>query len=67
MKHLWAVPRPQLVMVPPDSFAFPSGHAFNAALIYITIGLIVAGMCRRRWGRLAIVAAAMGISHRHFF
>ncbi len=42
MKHLWAVPRPQLVMVPPDSFAFPSGHAFTTILVWGFL-LIISG------------------------
>lgn len=34
MKYVWAVPRPQLVMNPPDSFAFPSGHAFTTIMVW---------------------------------
>ena len=34
MKYVWAVPRPELVMNPPDSFSFPSGHAFTTIMVW---------------------------------
>lgn len=34
LKLLFSLPRPMLVMLPPDSWAFPSGHAFSAVLVW---------------------------------
>jgi undecaprenyl-diphosphatase len=34
LKLAFAAPRPVLVATPPTSFSFPSGHAFNAVLVW---------------------------------
>lgn len=34
MKYVWAVPRPQLVVNPPASYSFPSGHAFTTVMVW---------------------------------
>lgn len=34
MKYVWAIPRPGLVLNPPDSYAFPSGHAFTTIMVW---------------------------------
>lgn len=45
MKQGFAVPRPELVHLPPDSGAYPSGHATGAALLFGLAGAAVA----REW------------------
>lgn len=34
MKYVWAIPRPDLVINPPGSYAFPSGHAFTTIMVW---------------------------------
>lgn len=34
LKYIWAIPRPDLVMNPPGSFSFPSGHAFTTIMVW---------------------------------
>lgn len=33
-KQLFAIPRPELIVSPLDSYAFPSGHAFSAVVVW---------------------------------
>lgn len=40
-KLLFAVPRPELVALPPRSFAFPSGHATSAILIWGYLAILL--------------------------
>jgi len=42
LKFGFAVPRPELVLNPPSSFAFPSGHSSGATVFYILIAYLVA-------------------------
>lgn len=41
--------------------SFPSGHAMSSAAIYLTIGITLAGMERRRRGRLYVMAMAVAL------
>lgn len=34
LKLAFALPRPELVALPPETLSFPSGHAFNAVLVW---------------------------------
>lgn len=34
MKIVWAIPRPDLVVNPPASLSFPSGHAFTTVMVW---------------------------------
>lgn len=54
-------PRPQLVphLTQAGGASFPSGHSFNAALIYLTIALVFAGLSRHRSVRTTLVAVAL--------
>ncbi len=45
-----------------SGFSFPSGHSFNAAVVYIGIGLILAGYSQRSPVRAVIIAAAVMLS-----
>lgn len=44
LKHLFARPRPELVshLVDVSSASFPSGHAMNSAVTYLTLGVLLA-------------------------
>lgn len=42
--------------------SFPSGHSFNSAVVYISIGLAFAALSRRRDVRWTIVGGAMALS-----
>lgn len=66
-----ARPRPDLALSPPGASAtssFPSGHAANATVVYMTAGALLArGLRRTRLkvyvvGLAAVLAAAVGIS-----
>jgi len=56
--------RPQIVphLTEAGGAGFPSGHSFNAAVIYIAMALAFAALSRRRSVRLTLVGAAMLIS-----
>lgn len=62
IKDVYARPRPTVVphLVTETSYSFPSGHAKMSAVIYLTLGTILAQRSRRRsvkvfWLSLAIV------------
>lgn len=48
-KAIFSVPRPALVQLPPDSWSFPSGHAFSAVLVW---GLVLVFI--ERLGRVGL-------------
>ncbi|QZP09848.1 phosphatase PAP2 family protein [Caenibius sp. WL] len=64
LKTLFDRPRPTIV--PHLTYAggpsFPSGHSFNAGLIYIAMALIAAGWATRRPARVMLVSAAIMLS-----
>lgn len=64
LKQCFARPRPDVVphLVAADGSSFPSGHSFNAAVVYVSIGLVFAAMSRRLHVRRTIIGAAVGIS-----
>jgi len=62
IKDVYARPRPTMVphLVSESSYSFPSGHAKMSAVIYLTLGTILAQRSRRRsikvfWISLAVV------------
>ena len=62
IKDVYARPRPTVVshLVAESSYSFPSGHAKMSAVVYLTLGAILAQRSRRRsvkvfWISLAIV------------
>lgn len=64
LKLLIARPRPAIVphLAEAGGHSFPSGHTFNAAVIYIAIALAFAAMSPRRPVRWTIVGAAMAVT-----
>jgi undecaprenyl-diphosphatase len=45
-----------------SGFSFPSGHSFNAAVVYVGMALIFAGFSQRPAVRTTIIAAAIVLS-----
>ncbi|MCE7797189.1 phosphatase PAP2 family protein [Sphingobium sufflavum] len=64
LKTLFARPRPDLVdhLVEVTSSSFPSGHAMNSAIIYLTLGALLARAQRDRRVRIYILSAAMALT-----
>ena len=60
LKLGFARPRPELVshLVSVNSFSFPSGHATMATITYLTLGVILARVQKRRRMKLYILAIA---------
>jgi len=56
-------PRPQLVahLDHASSLSFPSGHALNSTLFYLTVALIIAQFLRRRSQRWILYGAAISL------
>jgi len=42
--------------------SFPSGHSFNAALVYLALALTLAGLCHRPTSRAALIVGSMVLS-----
>ena len=53
LKLLFSISRPMLVMSPPESLAFPSGHAFSAVMVW---GFVLVLM--ERYGRTGVMGIA---------
>jgi undecaprenyl-diphosphatase len=64
MKALFARPRPTVVphLMAAGGSSFPSGHSFNAAVVYIAIALGFAAMSPRRSVRWTIVGSALALT-----
>jgi len=60
LKLGFARPRPELVshLVNVDSFSFPSGHATMATITYLTLGVLLARVQKRRRMKLYLLAVA---------
>lgn len=56
--------RPQIVphLMEAGGESFPSGHSFNAAVVYIAMALAFAALSRRHSVRYTLIGAAMAIS-----
>jgi undecaprenyl-diphosphatase len=61
LKAFFARPRPSLFppLVPVSSPSFPSGHAMLAAVVYLTLGALLARLVARRRMKAHILGAAM--------
>jgi undecaprenyl-diphosphatase len=61
LKLAFARPRPDLVahLVSVDTASFPSGHAMNSAITYLTIGTLLARAEKDRTVRIYLVGAAI--------
>ncbi|MGE5723474.1 MAG: phosphatase PAP2 family protein, partial [Sphingomonadales bacterium] len=64
LKTIFARPRPELVahLVAVDSMSFPSGHAMNSAVTYLTLGAALARAETDRRVRIFIMVAAVGLT-----
>ena len=60
LKALFARPRPEVVphLVEVTSLSFPSGHSLNSAIIYLTLGVMIASSFRDRTIRIFCIASA---------
>ena len=63
IKALVRHPRPTEAMIalPPD-FSFPSGHAVAASALFVTLGLLAAGVERRAGPRRVLVASGIVVA-----
>ncbi|HTN14251.1 MAG TPA: phosphatase PAP2 family protein [Sphingomonadaceae bacterium] len=64
LKHLFARPRPDVVhhLVEVSSLSFPSGHAMNSAIVFLTLGAIVSRTYPERSTRMFIMFCALGLT-----
>lgn len=64
LKALVGRARPEIVphLTEAGGNSFPSGHSFNAAVVYIAMALAFAAISRRESVRWTVIAAAMAIS-----
>jgi undecaprenyl-diphosphatase len=64
LKEIFARARPDIVahLVTVDSTSFPSGHAMNSAVTYLTLGALIARTEKRRRVRIYIVAVAIALA-----
>jgi undecaprenyl-diphosphatase len=60
LKDLYERPRPDAVphLVPVSTSSFPSGHAMLAAVVYPTLGALLARLADRWWERVYFLTAA---------
>ncbi len=61
LKGAYARPRPDIVphLAPVTSSSFPSGHAMLAAVVYLTLGAMLARLVEGRWAKRYFVAVAI--------
>lgn len=64
LKGFFDRPRPEVAahLSHVESSSFPSGHAMMAAVVYPTLGALVAGLLTRRRDRLHVLLWAVGIA-----
>jgi undecaprenyl-diphosphatase len=64
IKSLVGRPRPELVphLTEAGGGSFPSGHAFNSAVVYIALALAFATLSARQSVRLTIIGCAVAVS-----
>lgn len=64
LKYAFVRPRPEIVshLVAVDSLSFPSGHALNSAVIYLTLGALLARSEARPAIRIYIVLVAITLT-----
>jgi undecaprenyl-diphosphatase len=63
LKHIFNRPRPHIFVwgATVASTSFPSGHAMNAAVLYLTIAFIITRLEIRWWARILTLLAAVVI------
>ena len=64
MKGLFLRPRPDIVPHLREAFStsFPSGHAMQSAIVYLTLGAMLMRLAERRLTKIYCCAAAMGLT-----
>ena len=65
LKHSFSRPRPAVVplLAPPEtSSSFPSGHSMSSAVVYITMGALLARSSSRRADKIFLFGAAFLVS-----
>lgn len=61
LKGVFLRPRPEIVphLVMVDTTSFPSGHAMNSAIVFLTLGALLTRTQKDRWVRIYLVAVAI--------
>ena len=64
LKQLFARSRPDVVphLVTVEGLSFPSGHSMAAAVIYLTLGALLARFAARRRIRVYVIAISLGLT-----
>ncbi|MCY1073771.1 phosphatase PAP2 family protein [Archangium lansingense] len=64
LKSLFARPRPTVVphLTHVLTESFPSGHAMLSAIVYLTLGALLAQLVERRWLRAYLVGVALSLT-----
>ena len=64
LKHLFARGRPNVVphLITVQSLSFPSGHSMATAVIYLTLGALLATFAVRRRSRIYVVGLALAVT-----
>lgn len=61
LKDFYARPRPHVVphLSHVTSYSFPSGHSLLSAVVYLTLGALLARLVQRRWAKVYFVGVAV--------
>jgi undecaprenyl-diphosphatase len=64
LKQLFGRPRPEVVphLVVVESLSFPSGHSMAAAVIYLTLGALLARFAARRRVRIYVIGVSFALT-----
>jgi undecaprenyl-diphosphatase len=64
LKQIFARDRPNIVphLVTVEGLSFPSGHSMAAAVIYLTLGALLARFAARRRVRVYVIAISLGLT-----
>lgn len=64
LKHQFTRPRPEIVphLMVEDSTSFPSGHSMSSAVVYITLGALLARTATGRALKIYLICAALFLS-----
>ncbi len=64
LKALFARPRPEVVPHLAEAFStsFPSGHAMLSAIVYLTLGVLLAQLSESRWLKVYVLGVAVLLS-----
>jgi undecaprenyl-diphosphatase len=64
LKQVFARDRPDIVphLVTVEGLSFPSGHSMAAAVIYLTLGALLARFAARRRLRIYVIAISLGLT-----